>query len=218
LALAANWLDLLRGLGVTLEVSALSLALCIAIGLVLAIARLLPSRLTRTLALCYIEFFRNIPPLVHLFFFFFALPRLGIVLPAFTCGILGLAMYHASYVAEILRAGIVAVGRDQMDAARGLGLSYLGAMRYVILPQSVWLVAPPLGNLFISLFKTSAIVATIGIVDLMYQGQILNERTFETFPVFGAVGLVYLACSMVFGTVLERLDAQARRRRAGHAA
>lgn len=218
MAVAASWLDILRGLGVTLEVSALALVLCVAIGLVLAIARILPSRLTRMLALCYIEFFRNIPPLVHLFFFFFGLPRLGIVLPAFACGVLGLAMYHASYVAEILRAGIQAVGRDQMDAARGVGFSYLGAMRYVILPQAVWVVAPPLGNLFISLFKTSAIVATIGVVDLMFQGQVLNERTFQTFPVFGAVGLVYLVCSMLFGAVSERLEEQSRRRRAGHAA
>lgn len=218
MVVAASWLDILQGLGVTLEVSALALVLCIAIGLVLAIARVLPSRFTRTLALCYIEFFRNIPPLVHLFFFFFGLPRLGIVLPAFACGVLGLAMYHASYVAEILRAGIQAVGRDQMDAARGLGLSYLGAMRYVIFPQAIWVVAPPLGNLFISLFKTSAIVATIGVADLMFAGQVLNEQTFRTFEVFGAVGAVYLACSMLFGAALERLEGQARRRRAGHAA
>lgn len=211
-----HWTDIAQGLAVTLEVSILSLALCIGIGVVLGLARVLPIRPLRILATAYIEFFRNVPPLVHLYFFFFALPRAGIVLSPLICGVLGLAMYHASYVAEILRAGIQAVGRDQMEAGRALGFSYLHAMRYVILPQAIWLVAPPLGNLFISLFKTSALVATIGVADLMYQGEILNERTFRTFEIFGLVGLVYLAFSMAFGITLHRLEARMIRRRAGH--
>jgi putative glutamine transport system permease protein len=213
-----NWSNIASGLGVTLAVSILALILCVAIGTVLGVARVVPIRLFRILATCYVEFFRNIPPLVHLFFFFFALPRIGIVLSPLMCGVLGLAMYHAGYVAEILRAGIQAVGRDQMEAARALGLSYIGAMRHAILPQAVWLVIPPLGNLFISLFKTSALVATIGVADLMYQGEILNERTFRTFEVFGGVGLIYLAFSMGIGAVLRRLETTMIARRAGHVA
>jgi len=214
----ANWIDLLRGLVVTLEASALSLLICIAIGIVLALARSTPNRIAHALAIGYVEFFRNVPPLVHLFFIFFALPRLGIVFPPFVCAVLGLALYHASYVAEILRAGIQAVGRDQLDAARALGFSYLGAMRYAVLPQSIWLVAPPLVNLFISLFKTSALVAAIGVADLMYWGEILNEQTFRTFEVFSAVGLVYLVCSIALSFALGRLELRVRQKGLEHAA
>lgn len=218
MTILANWPKFASGLGLTLGVSILALVLCVAIGIALGVARVVPIRPLRILATCYIEFFRNVPPLVHLFFFFFALPRIGIVLSPLMCGVLGLAMYHAGYVAEILRAGIQAVGRDQMEAARALGLSYLGAMRHAVLPQAMWLVIPPLGNLFISLFKTSALIATIGVADLMYQGQILNERTFRTFEVFGSVGLIYLAFSLGIGAVLRRLETGMIARRTGHVA
>jgi aspartate/glutamate/glutamine transport system permease protein len=213
-----NWGKIASGLLVTLGVSAAALILCVAIGVVLGVARVVPIRPLRVLATCYVEFFRNIPPLVHLFFFYFALPRIGVVFSPVMCGVLGLAMYHAGYVAEILRAGIQAVGRDQMEAARALGLTYAGAMRHVILPQAVWLVIPPLGNLFISLFKTSALIATIGVADLMYQGEILNERTFRTFEIFGGVGLIYLVFSLGIGAVLQRLETTTIVRRAGHVA
>lgn len=213
-----HWSDFASGLAVTMEVSVLSLILCVAIGLVLGLARVFPIRPVRILAAAYVEFFRNIPPLVHLFFFFFALPRLGVVLSPFTCSVLGLAMYHASYVAEILRAGIGAVGRDQMEAGRALGFTYLGTMHHVVLPQAISLVKLPLGNLFISLFKTSSLVATIGVADLMYQGELLNERTFLTFEVFGFVGLVYLALSMAFGAILDQIEDQSKRRRIGDVA
>jgi ABC-type amino acid transport system permease subunit len=165
-----------------------------------------------------VEFFRNIPPLVHLFFFFFALPRIGIVMSPELCGVLGLAMYHAGYVAEILRAGIEVVGRNQMEAGRALGFSYLGAMRHAVLPQAVWVVLPPLGNLYVSLFKTSALVATIGVTDLMFEAEILHERTFRTFEVFIFAGLVYVALSMSFGAALHALEAHAQARRVGRVA
>jgi len=213
-----HWDDIVSGLMVTLAVSLSAMLLSIALGVVLGVARVVPNGLVRRLAGAYVEFFRNIPPLVHLFFFFFGLPRLGIVMSPFMCGVFGLTMYHAGYVAEILRAGIDVVGRNQMEAGRALGFSYLGAMRHAVLPQAIWVVLPPLGNLYISLFKTSALVATIGVADLMYVAEILHERTFRTFEVFAFVGLVYIALSIVFSTALHMLEGMAQARRAGHAA
>lgn len=207
-----HWQDFLHGFLVTIEISLLAMILSIVLGVVFGIARVLPSRMVRTLAGAYVEFFRNIPPLVHLFFFFFGLPRLGIVMSPELCGILGLAMYHAGYVAEILRAGIEIVGRNQMEAGRALGFSYLGTMRYAILPQAFWVVLPPLGNLYVSLFKTSALVATIGVSDLMYVAEIQHERTFRTFEVFAFAGLVYVTLSMSFGAGLHALERYSTRR------
>jgi putative glutamine transport system permease protein len=213
-----HWQDFVHGTLVTIEVSLLAMLLSIAMGIVLGILRVVPNRTTRTLAGAYVEFFRNIPPLVHLFFFFFGLPRLGIVMSPEMCGVLGLAMYHAGYVAEILRAGIEIVGRNQMEAGRALGFSYLGAMRYAILPQALWVVLPPLGNLYVSLFKTSALVATIGVTDLMYEAEIQHERTFRTFEVFAFVGAVYIALSMLLGVGLHALESYAQTRRVGRVA
>lgn len=166
-----HWRELADGLLVTIEISILSLVLSIILGTVLGVARVVPYRMIRGLSGAYVEFFRNIPPLVHLFFFYFGLPRLGIVFSSFWCGVLGLTLYHAGFVAEILRAGIEVVGRNQMEAGRAVGLTYIGTMRYVVLPQALWVVLPPLGNLFVSLFKTSALVATIGAADLMYEAE-----------------------------------------------
>jgi ABC-type amino acid transport system permease subunit len=132
--------------------------------------------------------------------------------------VFGLTLYHAAFAAEILRAGIGVVGRNQMEAGRAVGLTYLGTMRHVVLPQALWVVLPPLGNLFVSLFKTSALVATIGAADLMYEAEILHERTFQTVEVFTFVGLVYLVLSMSMGAGVHWLESFANARRAGNAA
>ncbi len=214
----AHWDYIGRGLLVTIEISVLSLLLSIVLGLLLGVLRVVPSRLVRHLAGAYVEFFRNIPPLVHLFFLFFGLPRLGIMFSSFMCGVIGLTMYHAGFVAEILRAGIEAVGRNQMEGGRALGFSYLGTMRHVVLPQAVWVVLPPLGNLFISLVKTSALVATIGGGDLMYEVEILHERTFRIFEIFGFAGLVYMVLSLLLGAAVHRLEIYAQGRRQANVA
>jgi His/Glu/Gln/Arg/opine family amino acid ABC transporter permease subunit len=213
-----HWRELANGLVVTIEISLLSLLLSIVLGTMFGVARLVPYSPISALFGAYVEFFRNIPPLVHLYFLYFGLPRIGIVFPSFWCGVFGLTLYHAAFTAEILRAGIEVVGRNQMEAGRALGLSYIATMRYIILPQAFWVVLPPLGNLFVSLFKTSALVATIGAADLMYVAEILHERTFQTVTVFTFVGIVYLALSLLMGAGVHRLEALTNARRASSAA
>jgi putative glutamine transport system permease protein len=209
-----NWPAFLSGLGVTLQVSALSLLLSILLGGLLGVLRVVPVGALRRLSGAYVEFFRNVPPLIHLFYIFFALPRLGLVLSSFTSGVVGLTVYHAAFVAEILRAGINAVGRHQLESTRALGLSYVQAMRYVVLPQAVALVLPPLGNLFVSLIKTSSLVAAISTADLMFEAEILNERTYRTFEVFTFAGFVYLILTLSLGTAVHRLEGRLAQRTA----
>lgn len=201
-----NWHYIASGLIVTIEVSVLALLLSMVLGGILGVLRIVPSRVARFATRAYVEFFRNVPPLVLLFFIFFALPRIGIGFSSFTSGVIGLTVYHAAFVAEITRAGIEAVGRAQLDAARALGFSYIGAMRHVIMKQAIWLVLPPLGNLFISLIKTSSLVAAISTTDLMFESEILHERTFKTFEVFGFACLVYIALTLSLGTLMQRLE------------
>lgn len=215
MVLIEHWEAFASGLWITIATSILSLVLAMVLGVILGSVRAAPNLVLRFLAGAYVEIFRNIPPLVLLFFFFFGLPRIGVVFSSFWCGVLGLALYHAGFVTEILRAGIEAVGRNQLEAARALGMSFPVALRRVILPQAFWLVLPPLANIYISLFKTSALVATIGAADLMYHAQILHERTFRTAEVFGMAGLIYVGLGLAMGAWLNRLQAYANKRRAG---
>ena len=200
------WPQFASGLAVTLKVSALSLALSLVLGGVLGVMRVAPVAPLRAISASYVEFFRNVPPLIHLFYIFFALPRAGIVLSPFLAGVVGLTVYHAAFVAEILRAGVNAVGRPQLEGARALGLSYGRAMRYVVLP--------PLGNLFVSFIKTSSLVAAISTPDLMFEAEILNEQTYRTFEVFTFAGVVYLGLTYTLGTLLHRLESRLARRAA----
>ena len=201
-----NWHFIGSGLLTTIQISVLSLAFSLAIGIVFGVLGVVPNRLLRGIYRVYVEFFRNVPPLVHLFFIYFALPNIGITLGSFLSGVIGLTVYHAAFVAEITRGGIYVVGKTQYEAARALGFSYLQAMRYVILKQAIWIVLPPLGNLFISLIKTSSLVATIATADLMYETEILNERTFRTFEVFTFAGLVYISLCLTLSLVFSRLE------------
>jgi putative glutamine transport system permease protein len=209
-----NWPMFVQGLGVTLQVGLLSLVLSLALGLLLALLRLSAWGPAQGVALVYVEALRNVPPLVLLFFIFFALPRAGIVLSPFVSGVLGLSIYHATFMGEILRAGLEAVGRPQMEAARSLGLSFGQSMRDVMLPQAGVVILPPMASMIISLVKTTSIVAVISVEDIMYHAEILEAQTFRPFEVFGAAGALYLVISLVLGRAFRQLEGRLMRHRA----
>jgi len=201
-----NWPALVDGLFVTLQIAAASLVLSLLLGLVLVGVRMLFPTVGRWLVTGYVEVIRNVPPLVLLYFIFFALPHAGLVLDPFTSGVLGLTIYHAAFVAEVLRAGVEAVGSSQLEAARSLGLNAAQALRYVVLPQAAVVVLPPLGNLAISLTKTTSLVAIISVSDITYQSQILVSDTFRPFELFAAAGAVYLCLSLGIGQITRAAE------------
>jgi len=153
-----------------------------------------------------VEFFRNTPLLIQIFFFFHALPRAGLTLSAFASALWALSIYTAAYVAEVVRAGVQSIHRGQMEAARSLGFSYLEAMRYIILPQAFAITVPPLGNLFIALLKNTSLASTIAVAELVYQGELIDSRTFRTFEVFAAVGILYLSLTLPLGAFVNVLE------------
>jgi putative glutamine transport system permease protein len=162
----------------------------------------------------YVEIFRNIPPLIILFIFYFALPKLGIIFSGFACGLIGLTLYTTAFVGEAVRAGIASVGKGQIEAARALGHGYIGLMRHIVLPQAFKVTLPPLGNIFISLIKDTALVSTIGVEDLMQQGELLESRTYLTFQVFTVVGIFYIAVIAPLSFGVARLEKRRARRHA----
>ncbi len=196
---------LLQGLFITLQISAISLVVSLAIGLITAAFRLSASPVASLLARLYIEAIRNTPLLIQLFFIYFVLgPLLGLDrLPA---AILSLSLFEGAYIAEILRSGILSVAREQHEAAYSLGLGPFYTYRHVILPQAIRTVLPPLTSQAISLIKDSALVSTIAIYDLTMQAQAIIAETFLTFEVWLTVAALYLAITVALSSVAGTLE------------
>ena len=200
---------LLRGLGVTLQVTALSLVLATAIGLLTAFLRLSPSWLARLLARLYLESIRNTPLLVQLFFVYFVLgPVLDI--DRFTAAVLALSLFEGAYASEILRAGILSIHRSQWEAAFSLGLGPWRTYRLVILPQAVRHILPPLTSQAVSLIKDSALVSTIAIYDLTMQGQAIVAETFLVFEIWFTVAAIYLIITLALSFTVAALEKRLR--------
>lgn len=203
---------LLRGLLTTLEISAGAILIAAVAGLAVAMLGMSSSRVGRAFARAYIEVVRNIPILVLLFLFYFVLAPI-FDLDRFTSGMLTLALYEAAFAAEIYRAGIEGVARGQREAAAAVGLSRVQEMRYVVLPQSIPLILPPMTNLAINLIKHSAIVSVIAIFDLANEGRNVIAETFMVFEVWFSVALMYLVVTTALSflaTGLERRFARSR--------
>jgi polar amino acid transport system permease protein len=203
----AGWRDLAHGTLVTVEVTAGAIALGCAIGLLIGLGRLDPKR-RAVYGVCtaYVAFVRGTPLLVQLFIWFFGLPYLGINLPAFFCGVVGMGMYSGAYVSEIVRGAIQSVARGQMDAARSLGMPERVAMRHVIVPQAAIRMIPPLGNEFIALIKNSSLVSLLTIADLMHEGQKIISVSYRSLEVYLIVALIYFVLTNLTGLALRQTE------------
>lgn len=201
-----NWQTYLTGFGNTILASIIALVFSLIIGSAFAIMELLPSRLLRVIAHIYIEVFRNIPLLVVAMFFYIVVPQYLVKLDGFTAGTIGLTLYTSSFIAETVRAGILAVDPGQMEGARANGLTYWQAMRYIVLPQAYKIVIPPLGNQFINLIKNSSVLAFLAGFDLMYQAQTVASATFKTFSAYFIVGFFYLVLTLPLSYYMRYLE------------
>jgi putative glutamine transport system permease protein len=198
-------------LAITVQLALLSLLLALALGVVFGVLRVVPFAPLRLVGTAYVEFFRNTPLLVQMYFAFFGLPWLGVRLPGFQAAFLALGVYTGAFVAEVVRAGILSVSRGQIEAARSLGLGYGQMMRFIVLPQAVATTVPPLGSLAIALTKNTSISSAIAVPDVMYNGNLLNSRTFATYEVFAAIGAGYLALTLPLSWVVNQLEARLTR-------
>jgi polar amino acid transport system permease protein len=198
---------LLKGLLVTLEISALSLLGALALGLTVALFRLSNSFTARTLASGYLELIRNTPLLIQIFFIYFVLsPVLDI--GAFASGVLALSLFEGSYTAEILRSGIVSLPHGQWEAAYSLGLGSFDTYRTIILPQAVRRVLAPLAGQAVSLVKDSSLVSTIAIYDLTMQGQKIVAETFLAFEIWFTVAAIYLLLTFGLSMAVRLLESR----------
>lgn len=211
---AAEYLPILMsGLWLTIAVTLLALALATALGLLWALLRTsgLPWLAAPTRVV--IEFIRGIPILVILFYIYFVLSDFGIDLNAFQAGVAGLALTYSCYIGETFRAGIEAVDRGQVEAAKSIGMKRPLMMRRVVLPQAFKVVVPPYANNMVMLLKDSSQVSVISVAELSMQGKILASSTFDNMTVFTLVALLYLCMTVPLNWLMRRVEIALEKRR-----
>ncbi len=200
------------GLRLTLELTVYALLGSLVLGFVVALLRISPLAPLRWTGAAYVEFFRNTPLLAQLFFWGFGSPLLGIRFSAdpleglFRAATAGLITYHAAYVGEVIRGGLLSIEKGQLEAARALGLSYPQMLGYIQLPQAVRAVVPPLANVAIALSKNTSQASVLGVAELLTAGELVESRTFRAAEAFTAVALLYLVVTIPLAAAANWLE------------
>jgi len=196
---------LLSGALVTIHISILALCFSFIVGTIGALCRLSHYRWLNVPAKWYVEFIRNTPLLVQLFFIYFGFSQINIEVPNYWAGVIGLVVNNSAYLTEIIRAGIEAIHKGQFEAGHSLGLSFPQLMRYVVFPQAFRVIYPPLCNQFIGIILWSSLVSTIAVQELALRGKELVTETFRSFEVYTVVTLVYVVMTLTISGFLKLL-------------
>jgi len=202
---------LFRGALITIGMTLIAIILGFVLGLVLALMKRSPVLWLSAPARLYVWFFRGTPLLVQLVVIYAGLPKLDIRLSVLSCSIIGLTLNEGAYLAEIIRAGLNAVPKGQIAAARALGLSERQIARTVTFPQAFRLIIPPLGNSVNSLLKTTSVTSVISMEELMQRAQILVQDRFMVLELFLVAALYYLAMTTAWDALQRRLEIYAER-------
>lgn len=202
---------LIEGAIFTIEITVLSVAIGIVIGLFVGIGRISKIKIIKYLSAIYVDFLRGTPLLVQIFLIYFALPIItGVKMNPFVAAVAACSINSGAYVAEIFRAGIQSIDDGQMEAGRSLGLSWMQTMRYIIIPQAFKRVIPPLGNEFIALLKDSSLVSVIGFEELTRRGQLVIARTYASVEIWLCVAIIYLVMTLSISRFVAYLERRYR--------
>lgn len=208
-----GFLIALQGVPATVGVTVLAVIVGTALGLMFALMRLSRSRAINMIAKIYIDVVRGTPLVVQAFVFAYGIPQLlqakGIdfrwpylVIPAIIC----CGLNSAAYMAEVIRSGLQAVDKGQMEAARSLGMPHSMAMKLVIVPQAVRIILPAIGNEFVTLIKETSVLSFVGVVEIMRRGNLWNAATFETFPAYIGVAFAYMLLTIPLSKIVIYIE------------
>jgi polar amino acid transport system permease protein len=196
-----------QGVVITLEICFVSIFFASILALLAALGRLSHIAPLYALSTFYVSLIRGTPLLLQIFFFFLALPQLGIVLPGFVAGTIALSLNYGAYMSEIFRAGIQGVGKGQREAALALGMTPGQTMRRIVLPQAFRFVVPPVGNEFIAMLKDSSLVSTTGFVqDILWRAQKVGRANFHTLEALLVAAAFYWVLTLIFSAIQARLE------------
>lgn len=200
------------GVGVTIGISALSILLATILALLAALGRL--SKFPPIYALCtfYVSLIRGTPLYLQIFFFFLALPQIGIILPGFWAGVLALSLNYGAYMSEIFRAGLSSVSKGQREAALAIGMTSGQTMRRIVIPQALRFAIPPTGNEFIAMLKDSALVSATGFVhELMWRATRVGRAQFHNLEALIVAAVFYWIMTLIFSALQSRLETRMAR-------
>jgi len=198
--------DMLRGTLVTLEITAGSLAIGLAIGLPMALVRVYGGKLLQPLCTAYLTIFRGTPLLVQLFVVYYGLPEAGISFSRMGSAFFTLGCNSAAYQCEYFRGALLSVPQGQMKAARAIGMSRLSGIRHIVLPQALRLVIPAWSNEFIAMVKYTAVIFLIAVPDLMGEAKMLSSQHFAPIPTYLLVALIYLVLVGIMSLMLHMVQ------------
>ncbi|MGO5615772.1 ABC transporter substrate-binding protein/permease [Staphylococcus aureus] len=197
----------LKGIKITILISLIGVALGSILGAFVALMKLSKIKIISWIASIYIEILRRTPMLVQVFIVFFGITAaLGLDISALVCGTIALVINSSAYIAEIIRAGINAVDKGQMEAARSLGLNYRQTMKSVIMPQAIKNILPALGNEFVTLIKESSIVSTIGVGEIMFNAQVVQGISFDPFTPLIVAAALYFVLTFVLTRIMNMIE------------
>lgn len=197
----------LKGIKITILISLIGVALGSILGAFVALMKLSKIKIISWIASIYIEILRGTPMLVQVFIVFFGITAaLGLDISALVCGTIALVINSSAYIAEIIRAGINAVDKGQMEAARSLGLNYRQTMKSVIMPQAIKNILPALGNEFVTLIKESSIVSTIGVGEIMFNAQVVQGISFDPFTPLLVAAALYFVLTFVLTSIMNMIE------------
>jgi len=208
------------GIWVTIYVTVISFVFTLVAGLIGGLGRLSSNPLIRGIFTLYVEIVRGIPLLVQLIWWYYAFPVVvqdigdaigsqflsSFTLDAIFTATFGLVFCYGAYMSEIYRAGIQSIPKGQMEAARSLGMTYIQAMRHIIIPQAIRVILPPVGNEFIALLKDSSLVSVVAVADLTRRGREFMAATFDPLPIWITVALIYLVMTLFSARVVGRIE------------
>ncbi|GHC72155.1 ectoine/hydroxyectoine ABC transporter permease subunit EhuD [Limoniibacter endophyticus] len=197
---------ILIGLTVTLKAAAAGFAIALVLGLVFALLRRSRVKAVSWTTAVVVEFLRDTPLLVQLFFLYYVLPDFGVVLPAFLTGALALGLQYAAYTSEVYRGGIEAVPRGQWEAATALNLTRMQTYRDVVIPQAVPRIVPAMGNYLVAMIKETPVLSVVTVLEMMGLANMIGERTFEYLVPLTLVGVIFLLLTLICSAGLHRLQ------------
>lgn len=197
---------ILIGLTVTLKAAVAGFSIALVLGLIFTLLRRSRYKIISWTTVFIVEFLRDTPLLVQLFFLYYVLPEFGIVLPAFLTGALALGLQYAAYTSEVYRGGIEAVPRGQWEAATALNLTPIQAYRDIIIPQAIPRILPAMGNYLIAMIKETPVLSVITILDMMALANMIGERTFEYLVPLTLVGLIFLLLTLICSAGLHYMQ------------
>jgi len=212
---APHYTWIINGLWMTLRISAISWIFAVLLGIIFGALRTVPFRPLRALATAYVEFFRNVPLLVWLFFWYFGAPE---VLPEpvrqwlihhgmeFWSAVAGISIYHGARMSEVIRAGIQSIPKTQLEAGISSGLSVSQTYRIIIIPIALRLIVPPVTNESLNLLKNSSLAMTIGVAELTFATRQIETYTAKAFEAFTAGTVIYLVLCLGIAFVMNRVE------------